>query len=110
MKKLEITSITPVHNEKENISEVLNILESLEEIKQIICIDDGSTDGTAELIQENHPNVKLLKHQHNIGKSEAILTSIPHIKNDWVLMFDGDLSEINKEDIQIGIKKLSLVI
>lgn len=98
-KKLSI--IIPVYNEGNTIEVLLNRVistrVSLE--KEIICIDDGSTDNSREIIKKvqlTHPEVKYY-HKENGGKGSAIIVGIQKVKGDIILIQDGDL-EYNPDE------------
>jgi glycosyltransferase involved in cell wall biosynthesis len=89
-----LTVIIPVYNERETICEVLLRIGHVSLVKQIVVVDDGSTDGTADLLREEaerDPSLTLLTHPHNRGKGAAIRTALPHITGDIILIQDADL-------------------
>jgi len=91
---MKISIIIPVYNEKKTIVKLLTKVKRLKNInKQIIVIDDGSTDGSSELIKSrfNEKNVKLIFHKYNRGKGAAIKSAIKYIYGDIVLIQDADL-------------------
>jgi len=91
---MKISIIIPVYNEKKTIVKLLTKVKRLKNInKQIIVIDDGSTDGSSELIKSrfNEKNVKLIFHKYNMGKGAAIKSAIKYIYGDIVLIQDADL-------------------
>jgi dolichol-phosphate mannosyltransferase len=91
---MKISIIIPVYNEKKTIIKLLTKVKRLKNInKEIIVIDDGSTDGSSELIKSrfNEKNVKLIFHKYNRGKGAAIKSAIKYIYGDIVLIQDADL-------------------
>lgn len=86
----------PVYNEKSTIS---TILQKVCEVdvgmeKEIIIVDDGSTDGTRELLQKlvcEHPGCKLILHEKNVGKGGAVRSGFAVDTGDIVLIQDADL-------------------
>lgn len=86
----------PVYNEKSTIS---TILQKVCEVdvgmeKEIIIVDDGSTDGTRELLQKlvcEHPGCKLILHEKNVGKGGAVRSGFAVATGDIVLIQDADL-------------------
>ncbi|MER8182094.1 bifunctional polysaccharide deacetylase/glycosyltransferase family 2 protein [Kitasatospora sp. NPDC094015] len=85
-----VTVLVPAYNERECIANTLNSLAASEHPIEIIVIDDGSTDGTADIVEEmNFPNVRLLR-QPNGGKPAALNNGIANATHDIVVMMDGD--------------------
>lgn len=86
-KKL-VSVVIPAYNEGENIG---NLLEKL--IKQpeyeIIVVDDGSTDNTAEIVSK-FGNVHLIRHPYNIGNGAAVRKGIQNARNDIIVCMDAD--------------------
>ncbi len=89
MSKLSI--IVPVFNEAQTIDEVLKRLLALSADKEIIVVDDGSTDGTAKKLADYALTVKLLKHENNQGKGAALRTGLASVAGDYVCFCDADL-------------------
>lgn len=88
-----VSIIIPVYNERCTIFEIIKKIQSVPLEKEIIIVDDGSTDGTRELLQliENDQDIRVLYHSHNMGKGMAIRTAIPHVSLDVVIIQDADL-------------------
>ncbi|MFI5845995.1 bifunctional polysaccharide deacetylase/glycosyltransferase family 2 protein [Catenuloplanes sp. NPDC051500] len=85
-----VTVIVPAYNEKECIEDTLGSLVAGVHPVEIIVVDDGSTDGTADIADAlGHPNVTVLR-QPNAGKAAALNTGIAHAGTDVVVMMDGD--------------------
>lgn len=110
MKK--ITIIVPVYNEKDLYEKVLKKIISFSPInsieKEIIIIDDCSTDGTRELIKNSlDENVKYIFNHKNFGKGFALRKGIENMTGDYFIVHDSDLeyqtNEIN-ELIKVAIE------
>ena len=98
-----LTIIVPVYNEKKFIKVLLKKLIKIIKIKkQIIIIDDGSSDGTTEILRKEFLNnksiSKIIFHKKNSGKGSAIRSAQRFIKGDLVVIQDADL-EYNPKDI-----------
>ncbi len=84
----------PVFNERATIREILAKVKAVDVDKEIIVVDDGSRDGTREILQEMAPgddSLKLILHERNQGKGAAIRTGLGHVTGDLVVVQDADL-------------------
>jgi len=90
---LVLTVIVPVYNEVGTVDELLRRVLAAPYEKQVIVVDDGSSDGTVELLEkwEGHPQVELLQHAKNRGKGAAIRTGLEHAQGRFTIIQDGDL-------------------
>ncbi|GAA2079467.1 glycosyltransferase [Streptomyces albiaxialis] len=86
-----VTVLVPAHNEEAGIAATVHsILASLYPRLQVVVIDDGSTDGTADAVAAiDDPRVTLVR-QPNTGKPGALNTGLAHARHDIVVMVDGD--------------------
>ena len=87
-----LSILIPVYNEVKTIHQIVDRVQSTSYDKEILIIDDGSTDGTREEIQKIHaPNVKIFLHDKNKGKGAAIQTGLQHATGDILLIQDADM-------------------
>jgi len=89
-----LSIIIPVFNEEKTIAEILRRVTevSLSSIKkQIIAVDDGSTDKTAGILKKFSSECLILRHLKNLGKGAAIKTALPHLTGDYAIIQDADL-------------------
>ena len=97
----KLSIIIPVYNEEKTITEVISrvLKVPLNNIKkELIIVDDFSTDKTREVLDKiKSNNIKLFYHQKNLGKGSAIRTALRHVTGDIILIQDADL-EYNPED------------
>lgn len=97
MKDFLISVVVPVYNEEQNIQPLLDRLTSVLEPyrHEIIFIDDGSTDQTAEMIKKNTKNkaVKYIALQRNFGHQMALACGYHHATGDAVITLDADLQD-----------------
>ena len=102
---MKISVIIPIYNEAATCIELINKVQAVLLEKEIIIVDDGSSDGTAELLS-NIEGITLLTHSINQGKGAAVQTAFEHISGDLVILQDGDL-EYDPEDYQKLIKPIT---
>ena len=107
MKKLSI--IIPVYNE---LNTIINLLETVKAVnlindleKEIIIVDDYSTDGTRALLNNLENEHKIFYHDKNRGKGAAIRTALENITGDIVIIQDADL-EYNPHEYNILLKPI----
>jgi glycosyltransferase involved in cell wall biosynthesis len=89
--KMKLSVIIPVYNEVNTILKVVRSVRESPFDKEIIVVDDGSTDGTRDLLKEKGEGITLLFHDSNLGKGAAIRTAMPYVTGDVVIIQDADL-------------------
>jgi len=91
---MKLSIVMPVFNEHATIEEILSRVEAVGLADEIVIVDDGSTDGTRELLHElasKYPITNLIMHQHNQGKGAAVRTGIQAARGELILIQDADL-------------------
>ena len=94
-----ITCIIPAYNEGDRIRHVLHTVSEVPAITQIIAVDDGSTDTTADVIR-HFSNVEAVILEQNKGKSNAISEGIQRARGEYLLFVDADLVGLTARDLQ----------
>lgn len=92
MQKLSI--IIPVFNEKNTVNQVLEKVSQVKLdnfSKEIICIDDGSTDGTEKIVRKWDKKIKVIRKIRNEGKGSAIITGLKCASGSIIIIQDADL-------------------
>jgi len=90
-----VTILVPAFNE---VEEIRGVVERLSALKlgvplQLLVVDDGSTDGTAELLHEleqSHRALRVIRHTRNTGYGAALVTGFVHSRNEVVVITDAD--------------------
>jgi glycosyltransferase involved in cell wall biosynthesis len=90
--KVSISVVIPVYNEAATIGQVIERVLCCGFEAEVIVVDDASTDGTREFLRQyNHPRVKLLYHEKNMGKGAALRSGWTLATNPYVFVQDADL-------------------
>lgn len=104
---MRLSVLMPVYNEKNTIHEILKRIHEVDIPKEIIIVDDFSTDGTREILMqevaERYPECKIVYHDYNQGKGAALRSTISHITADYIIIQDADL-EYDPQDYYRLIK------
>ena len=102
-----VSVIVPVYNEAAHVDELLQAIHASPVKKDIVIVDDGSTDGTREKLQALPPseNVTVVFHERNYGKGAAIRTALAYARGEYVLIQDSDL-EYDPQDYAALLRPL----
>ena len=96
---MKLSVLIPCYNERQTILEVVRRVKAIGLDVEIIIVDDGSTDGTREILQSlNGDRFKVVLHDRNRGKGAAIRTALPLVTGDVVVVQDADL-EYDPQDL-----------
>ena len=90
---MQVSVIIPCFNEKNTIIKIIEKVENASVfLKEIIIVDDFSTDGTREILEKvNNPIIKIYFHQKNKGKGAALKTGFSKVNGDICIIQDADL-------------------
>jgi glycosyltransferase involved in cell wall biosynthesis len=89
-----LSVMMPVYNEERTVEIIMEHVLARPEVRDVIAVDDGSTDCTWSILQRlacNDPRLKLLRHSKNQGKGAALKLAIEHLTAPFALVQDGDL-------------------
>ena len=90
---MKVSVIIPVYNEQNTIEEILRRVEAQDFVTEIVIIDDGSTDGTREILAsvDDSERLRVILHDENQGKGAAVRTGFENATGDVFLIQDADL-------------------
>lgn len=106
MKNVKLSIVIPVYNEENTILELLRLVQEEKHQKEIIIVDDASTDGTVEIIKTlKDENIKVLFNEVNYGKGYSIRKGFKLVTGDIVIIQDADL-EYYPDEYERLIRKI----
>lgn len=90
---MKLSVIVPVYNEKKTIQEILNRVQKMQLADEIVIVDDGSTDGTREILENyfDKEPFRVIFHEKNRGKGAAIRTGLQAVRGEVIIIQDADL-------------------
>ncbi len=97
---MKISIIMPVYNEAATIKEIVSRVQQTDLDKEVIIVDDHSTDATSAHLKEisaRYENIRVLSHDRNRGKGAALRTGFAHASGDIIIIQDADL-EYNPQE------------
>lgn len=90
---MKLSVVIPVHNEKKTLDELISRVEAVNLEKEIIIVDDASTDGTRQLLKkyEEREKFKVIYQQKNTGKGSALRVGFDKAEGEIIIVQDADL-------------------
>ena len=104
---VKLSIVIPVYNERDTLRALISRVEAVDYEKEIILIDDYSTDGTRDVLKdyEGRENFQVLYHDHNKGKGAALQTGFSKTRGEIIIIQDADL-EYNPTDYGILLEPI----
>ena len=98
-----LSVVMPVYNEKDTISKIIDKVLKLDIVKELVIVDDGSTDGTRDLLKARPPDarIKVILHGRNSGKGAALRTGFKAVTGEIVTVQDADLEYDPNEFLEL---------
>ena len=104
---MKLSVIIPVYNESKSIEEILRRVQATDLANEIVVVDDGSVDGTRDLLKklDGKKHVRVIMHDKNQGKGAAVRTGLDAATGDVLLIQDADL-EYDPRDYPLLLKPI----
>lgn len=96
---MSVSVLIPAFNESNRIVDTIRGMENIKEIDEIIVVNDGSTDDTADKAKK--AGAKLVNIKNNSGKGKALKEGLKYVKNDVVAFIDADVGLTSREVIKL---------
>lgn len=98
--KYSVSAIVPAFNEEKTIAGVLTALLDSRLVDEVICVNDGSTDSTAAVVQKFDGRIRFLNFRKNHGKGFALAQGVKAARGDFVLFLDADIINLKENYIR----------
>ncbi len=95
-----VSAIVPVYNEEKTVAKLVETLLASPLIREVICINDGSTDRSLAILQKFQPRIKLINLRRNHGKGFALAAGIQAASGEIVAFFDADIVNLRQMHIR----------
>lgn len=99
-----VSAIIPAYNEEKTIGKIVALLKSIPWIQEVIVVDDGSKDQTANIAL--HQGARVIKLPKNQGKGEALEEGVKRAQEEILLFLDGDLNNLTSGHVERLVKPL----
>jgi glycosyltransferase involved in cell wall biosynthesis len=104
--RIKLSIVIPVYNERETIRDIIEAVSATPFHKEMIVVDDGSTDETRDILSSmQQDGLKVFMHDKNQGKGAALQTGFSHATGDIIIIQDADL-EYDPEEYPVLLKPI----
>ena len=93
-----VSCVICAYNEGSRIGEVLKVVDGHPQVSEVIVVDDGSHDTTAEVVR-SFPEVKLVVQEKNVGKSASLVRGVALASGELIMMLDADLKNLTRDNV-----------
>ena len=100
MKKRSVSVVLPVYNERRTVGSVIEVARTWPATNEVIVIDDGSTDGTGEILRSFGSRIRVITHKKNQGKGQALASGITASRQELLVFLDGDIVGLTHKDLE----------
>lgn len=100
MRDTSVSAVVPFYNEEQSLGNVVAVLLASPYISEVICIDDGSRDGSRKVLDRFNGNIKLIRFRTNHGKGTAVAEGIKHAHGKYLLFCDADLVHFTPDHVK----------
>jgi len=104
---VKLSIVIPVYNEESTLKEIIRQVQATPFEKEIVIVDDFSTDGSREILQDmgNDSGLRIFYHEKNMGKGASLRTGFQHVTGDIVIIQDADL-EYDPSEYEMLLKPI----
>lgn len=102
--KMSVSVVIPAYNESTTVGTVIKVVGRLDIVDEVIVVDDGSTDNTADVAQK--AGAMVISHTTNFGKGAALKTGLKNSNGDIVAFIDADLTNLTSNQVERMIRPI----
>jgi len=96
---MSVSAIIPIFNEEKTLKSIVETLISSDLISEVICVNDGSRDGSLKILESFKDRIKIINLKRNHGKGFALAIGVKKAKGEIVVFIDADLLGLSQEHI-----------